>query len=413
MPLGDALQGLTTLAVIVVGSVLVGNLFNRIGQPRVLGPVVAGIAVGTALAACPESIRAELIPTTSRQLLDAAGTAGLLLLMFAAGNELRRFGKLGDASIGWRAVPCVLIPIGASVLAAWPFAARLGVPEHHHEMYGWMFVGIALGITAVPVLVLIVKDLGIGLSPAAQVALRISVVTDGLAWILVTALVVVSHATALSPRTLAIGAGLLVAVVFVIPRVAPRVTSLNQGGSAAVMMALSALVGAAATQLLGFHPAIGAVIAGLSFPASLGEASSTRGFTSIVNVLWPAFFVSIAMSVPLQALHDVGSWNGVWCTAVLVLVAFGSKLAAGFVFGAANRWPWRQSAKLGVLLDCRGVTEIAIASVGFQARLISPFAFAMLCGLAIATTAVTAPLYRALGTETTETRETTEAARAA
>ncbi|BBY63562.1 cation:proton antiporter [Mycolicibacterium helvum] len=412
MPLGDALQGLTILAVIVIGSMIIGNLFNRFGQPRVLGSIVAGIGVGTALAACPASVRGALIPTTSRQLLDAVGTAGLLLLMFSAGNELRRFGKLGDTSIGWRAAPCILIPITASVLAAWLFAGRLGVPDHH-ETYGWVFVGIALGITAVPVLVLIIKDLGIGLLPVAQVALRISVATDGFAWILVTALVVISHATAMSPRTLAVGAVLLVVVVFVIPRIVPRITSLSQGGALAGMMAVSALIGAAATQLLGFHPAIGAVIAGFSFPAALAEASSGRGFTSVVNVLWPAFFVSIAMSVPLQALHDLASWEGLWCGAVLATVAFGSKLSAGFVFGAINRWPWRSSAKLGVLLDCRGVTEIAIASVGFQARLISPFAFAMLCGLAIATTAATAPLYRALGTEVTETRETKEVAEAA
>lgn len=411
MPLGAALQGLTILAVIVIGSVLVGNLFGRLGQPRVLGPIVVGIAVGTALAAVPEALRAELIPLTSRQLLDAVGTAGLLLLMFAAGNELRRFGKLGDTSIGWRAAPCVLIPIGASVLAAWPFATRLGIPEHH-DAYGWLFVGIALGITAVPVLVLIVKDLGIGLLPVAQVALRISVVTDGFAWILVTALVVISHATAMSPGTLVIGAALLVLVVFVIPRVVSRADTLQQGSSLAVMMAVSTLVGASATQLLGFHPAIGAVIAGFSFPAALGEATSGRGFNSVVNVLWPAFFVSIAMSVPLQALHDLVSWRGLACVGVLWAVAFASKLGAGFVFGSISRWPWRQSAKLGVLLDCRGVTEIAIASVGFQARLISPFAFAMLCGLAIATTAITAPLYRWLGNDTSSARGTPEVAAA-
>jgi Kef-type K+ transport system membrane component KefB len=411
MPLGAALQGLTILAVIVIGSVLVGNLFGKLGQPRVLGPIVVGIAVGTTLAALPESLRGEIIPLTSRQLLDAVGTAGLLLLMFAAGSELGRFGKLGDASIGWRAAPCVLIPIGASVLVAWLFAARLGIPEHH-DAYGWLFVGIALGITAVPVLVLIVKDLGIGLLPVAQVALRISVVTDGFAWILVTALVVISHASAMSPGTLAIGAALLVVVVFVIPHVVSRTDVLQQGSSLAVMMAVSALVGASATQLLGFHPAIGAVIAGFTFPAALGEASSGRGFNSVVNVLWPAFFVSIAMSVPVQALHDLVSWRGLACVGVLWTVAFVSKLGTGFVFGSISRWPWRQSAKLGVLLDCRGVTEIAIASVGFQARLISPFAFAMLCGLAIATTAITAPLYRWLGNDTSTARETPEVAAA-
>jgi Kef-type K+ transport system membrane component KefB len=128
--------------------------------------------------------------------------------------------------------------------------------------------------------------------------------------------------------------------------------------------------------------------------------------------LWPAFFVSIAMCVPIQALHDLVSWRGLACVGALWFVAFGSKLAAGFVFGSISRWPWRQSAKLGVLLDCRGVTEIAIASVGFQARLISPFAFAMLCGLAIATTAITAPLYRWLGNDTSSARETPEVAAA-
>lgn len=407
MPLGDALQGLTTLAVIVIGSAVAGNLFSRIGQPRVLGPIAVGITVGTALAACPGYVRDELVSATSRHLLDAVGTAGLLLLMFSAGNELRRLGAAGAAPIGWRVAPSVLIPITACVLVSWPFAGRLGGPDHH-AAYGWIFVGIALGITAVPVLVLIVKDLGIGLLPVAQAALRISVVTDGLAWILVTALVVVSHASAMSPSTLCVGAVLLVAVVFVIPKVVARIDSLNQGGSLAVMMVVAALVGAAATQLLGFHPAIGAVIAGFSFPAALGEASSGRGFNSVVNVLWPAFFVSIAMSVPLQALHDLASWGGLACVAVLGSVALASKLAAGLVFGALSRWPWRSSARLGVLLDCRGVTEIAIASVGFQARLISPLAFAMLCGLAIATTAVTTPLYRALGAETTEVREVRE-----
>ncbi|MBB3600513.1 Kef-type K+ transport system membrane component KefB [Mycolicibacterium sp. BK556] len=412
MPLGAALQGLTVLAVIVIGSVIIGSLFSRIGQPRVLGPIVVGILVGTALAACPEPVRSELVSTTSRQLLDAVGTAGLLLLMFSAGNELKRFGTLGDASLGWRVAPCVVIPIAVSALAAWPFAARIGGPEHH-DVYGWLFVGVALGITAVPVLVLIVKDLGIGLLSVAQVALRVAVVTDGFAWILVTGLVVISHATAMSARTVAIGAALLVMVVLVVPRVIVRIEWLNRGAAAWAMMAVSALAGAAATQLLGFHPAIGAVIAGFTFPAALTDASSGRTFNSVVNVLWPAFFVSIAMSVPLQALHEVVSWGGLACVAILATVAVASKLLAGMIFGMMSRWPWRTSAKLGVLLNCRGVTEIAIASVGFQARLISPFAFAMLCGLAIATTAATAPLYRALGMEASETRETTEVAEAA
>lgn len=113
-------------------------------------------------------------------------------------------------------------------------------------------------------------------------------------------------------------------------------------------------------------------------------------------MLLPAFFVSAAMSVPLQALADQASWGGLVSLLVLTVAAFGSKLASGFAYGLLHRLPRRSSAGLGVLLNCRGVTEIAIASVGYQAGLISPFAFAVLCGLALVTTAVTAPLFRAL-----------------
>ncbi|MET0898014.1 MAG: cation:proton antiporter [Mycobacterium sp.] len=402
MPLGSVLQGLTLLAVVVLGSLIAGNLFRRIGQPRVLGPITLGIAVGTAIAACPESVRAGLVPPTSRYLLEAAGTAGLLLLMFLVGTELRTFGRSDDAAFGWRLVPCVVLPIVVCALAALPFAHVLGKPGHT-EHYGWLFVGVALGVTAVPVLVTIIADLGIGSLPVASSALRIAVVTDGVAWILVTAMVIATtNVSAVSIPALAAGAALLLAVTVVVPRVVERTELLQQGGLLAVVLAGSALAGAEATQFLGFHPAIGAVIAGFFFPAGVADAVPRRTFTAVVDVLLPAFFVSSAMSVPLQALRDQASWAVLGCLAALVVAAVASKVAVGVMFGAFHRWPWRSSARLGVLLNCRGVTEIAIASVGFQAGLVSAFGFAALCALAIVTTAATAPLYRALADDVHE-----------
>ncbi|AQA01979.1 cation:proton antiporter [Mycobacterium sp. MS1601] len=395
MPLGDVLHGLTILALVVLASLAAGRLFASIRQPRVLGPISLGIAVGTAIAACSEDVRAVLIPHTSKYLLEAAGTAGLLLLMFLVGAELRGVGAADRPTFSWRILPCVVLPILMCALVAWPFGEHLGVTGDHAG-YGWLFVGIALGVTAVPVLVTIIADLGIGSSPVAGAALRIAVVTDGLAWILVTALVIATHLGDVSVAALAAGAVLLVVVTVVIPRVVAQV----QGGPLVVVMVVSALAGAAATQFLGFHPAIGAVLAGFFFPAGRLDAGAQRTFGSVVDVLLPAFFVSAAMSVPLQALRDQVSWAGMVCLAALAVVAFVSKLTAGGVFGALHRWDWRSSMRLGVLLNCRGVTEIAIASVGFQAGLVSPFGFAMLCGLAIVTTAATTPLYRALADTT-------------
>lgn len=397
MPLGSTLQGLTTLAVIIVAALATGKLFGRLGHPKVLGPITLGIAVGASVIALPEAIGSELISQTSRLLIEEVGTAGLLLLMFAVGTELRTAGASEEAStFGWRLAPCVVLPTVIGALAAWPFAGRLGVSGDTGP-HGWLFVGIALGVTAVPVLVTIVRDLGITTLPIARAALRIAIVTDGLAWILVTVLVIAATDVAsVSIPALGAGAALLVAVTVVLPRAVEKTEASSRGGVVVGMMVICALAGAAATQFLGFHPAIGAVIAGFRFPAGLVATSSQRTFSSVVDVLLPAFFVSVAMAVPLQALRDQMSWAAVGCVAVLVVAAAVSKMAAAFVFGAMHRWGWRSAAQLGVLLNCRGVTEIAIASVGFQAGLIGPFAFAALCGIAVVTTGITAPLYRLL-----------------
>ena len=157
-----------------------------------------------------------------------------------------------------------------------------------------------------------------------------------------------------------------------------------------------ALTGAAATQISGFHPAIGAVIAGLFFPAGLANEASQRALATVADVLIPAFFVSSALSVPLETLADLFRWSGLLCLVTLTIAAFGSKVAVGLLAGRMQRWPLTTSAQLGIALNCRGITELAIASVGLQAHLIGPYAFAMLGALAIVTTAVTAPLYRAV-----------------
>jgi len=140
------------------------------------------------------------------------------------------------------------------------------------------------------------------------------------------------------------------------------------------------------------------VIAGLFFPTGLANESSQRALGMVADMLIPAFFVSTALAVPLETLSEVFQWSGLLCLLTLTIAAFGSKIAVGLVSGRIQRWPLTTSAELGVLLNCRGITELGMASVGLEAQLIGPYAFSMLCALALLTTAVTAPLYRAINT---------------
>jgi Kef-type K+ transport system membrane component KefB len=396
MPLDSVLQALIMLAMVLVGSVLVGNLFRRIKQPAVVGVIFFGLLIGTILAASPPSMKSVLLSATSKSLIEAVGQAGLLLLMFLVGIELRTYGKSGGRSAHWQLVSSVAIPIVVGVAAAWPFAHRLVGPDRN-PLHGGLFVGVALSVTAVPVLALLMKDLGVK-APIPGVALRTAVATDATAWVLVTVLIVATtHLHSVSVTALCVGVALLFTVIFVLPRIAQRwFQGSQQTAPLVVAMFACAIVGGAATQEFGFHPAIGAVIAGLFFPAGVANEASQRALATVADVLVPAFFVSSALSVPLQVLADLFRWSGLLCLLTLTIAAFGSKIAVGVLSGRMQRWPVKRSAELGVLLNCRGVTELAIATVGLQSQLIGPYAFAMLCAIAILTTAATAPLYRAI-----------------
>jgi Kef-type K+ transport system membrane component KefB len=396
MPLGNVMEALIMLAMILAGSVLVGNLCRRINQPAVVGVIFFGLLMGTILALSPHSMKAVLLSSTSKSLVEAVGEVGLLLLMFLVGLELRTYGHAGERSPLWRLVPCLAIPIVVCAAAAFPFAHQLVGPDRN-PLHVWLFVGVALSVTAVPVLVLLIKDLGVP-APIPGVALRIAVATDATAWALVTGLIVTTtDLRSVSVTALCIGVALLATVMFALPPIIRRGFEGSQQGAQFVVAVLAyVLVGGAATQALGIHPAIGAVVAGLFFPADVANEAAHRALAVVADILIPAFFVSSALSVPLQTLADLFQWNGLLCLLTLTAAAFGSKIAVGVVAGRMHQWSRTTSAELGVLLNCRGVTELAIATVGLQARLIGPYAFAMLCALAILTTAVTAPLYRAI-----------------
>jgi Kef-type K+ transport system membrane component KefB len=396
MPLGDVLEALIMLAAVLVGSVLVGNLFRRINQPAVVGVIFFGLLMGTALSLSAHAMKSVLLSATSKSLIEAVGQAGLLLLMFLVGIELRTYSKSGERSLRWQLVPCLAIPIVVCAVATWPFAHKLVGPDHN-PLHVWLFVGVALSVTAVPVLVMLIKDLGVP-APIPGAALRIAVSTDATAWALVTALIVLTtDLSAVSVTAVCVGVALLIAVMFVLPRIIQRLfRHYQQAAPFVVAMLAYVLVGGAATQVLGIHPAVGAVVAGLFFPTGLANEGSQRTLAAVADILIPAFFVSSALSVPLQTLAELFRGSGLLCLLTLTAAAFGSKIAVGLLAGKMQGWPFTTSAELGVLLNCRGVTELAIASVGLQSKLIGPYAFAMLCALAIVTTAVTAPLYRAV-----------------
>lgn len=412
MPLGDALQGLVTLTAVVIGSLLAKTVFRRCNQPTVLGPIVFGLLIGTIVASCNSQSVRIVLPSTSKFLVESVGTAGLLLLMFAVGIELRTHHQSTEQRPRqWQLGAAAVFPIALCAAAALPFAHQL-TGSKGNAFSAWVFVGVALGVTAVPVLVLVIQDIKITSSPVARAAVRIAVITDGLAWALVTILLILTAKHGATTTELGIGVALLAIVVLIAPLIINRHQMFEQNSTRAITMFTCALTGAASTQILGLHPAVGAIIAGYFFPAALTNAGANHVLQTVIDLLIPAFFVASALSIPIQTLPDQLGRHGLLCLVSLTVAAFASKLLAGYACGRIRGYSRRASSQLGVLLNCRGVTEIAIASVGYQAHLIGAYAFATLCALAILTTMVTAPLFRAFAPrETPQHRQSNDGAR--
>ena len=158
MPLGNALQALIMLAVVLIGSVFFGNLFRRIAA-RGVGVIFFGILMGTILALTP-------IPYSPCRFGDLESSMPwgkrACCYEFLVGIELRTYSKSTstERSPLWQLVPCVAAPIVVCAAAAWPFAHQLVGPQGN-SLHAWLFVGVALSVTAVPVLVLLMQDLEI------------------------------------------------------------------------------------------------------------------------------------------------------------------------------------------------------------------------------------------------------------
>ena len=245
MPLSDAIQALIILAVVLIGSLIVGNLFRRINQPAVVGVIFFGLLLGIIVAVSPHSIKAVLLSATSKSFIDSVGEASLLLLMFLVGIELRTYSKASQRSPLWQLVPCVVLPIAVCAAAAWPFAHLL-IGPHGNSLHAWVFVGVALSVTAVPVLVLLIQDLGVT-APIPGVGLRIAVTADATAWAMVTALILLTtDLDSVSVTAVCAGVALLLIVILVLPRVLRRWFQDSQQSAPFVLaMFAYALTGAA------------------------------------------------------------------------------------------------------------------------------------------------------------------------
>ena len=381
---------------------LLGRLALRLKMPAIVGELCAGVLAGpSVLTHLAPSVSAWLLPRepTQLHLLDAVGQIGVLLLVGITGIQL----DLG--LLRRKAVPAASVGIGGLVV---PLGFGIGVglllpgsliPAHAARSTFAMFVGVAIGVSAIPVIAKTLADLGLLHRDIGQLLLCAVAVDDTLGWLL---LAIVSALAAGQVRAASIGrliGGLaLVIVVAVIARPVVRASLRARarkpgGGPTIAAVTIMVLLGAAATQALGLEAVFGAFVCGLMLH-SCGAVDTARLAplkVTVLSVLAPLYFATAGLRMDLTALARPSVLlAGIVVLAVAVVAKFAGAYA-GARLGRLNHW---QALALGAGMNARGVVEIIVAMVGLQLGLLSPAMYTIIVLVAISTSLMAPPLLR-------------------
>lgn len=382
---------LLDVALIVVVARLIGRLAHALGQPAVLGEIIAGILVGPTL--FHGAIAHTLFPTDVRPYLGALSDIGLALFMFVVGLEFD-FGRLrGSGRIAaTTSVGATLLPFGLGLL----LSLYLAGDHHPANRLGFMlFTAVAVSITAFPVLARILTDRGMNRTLLGTIALSSAAVCDLAAWTMLAAVQAITGSG--NPHhwlvLLVIPFAVLLryAVRPVLALMLARQNAPRLGPFAVVLAGL--LASAGFTQFVGLHFVFGAFLFGLILPREGTEAFRAQlleRVQGVTTLLLPVYFIITGLNVDLSHVGTAGLAD----LGLIMVVAITGKFAGAFLGARTQGLPTRRSAVLATLMNTRGLTELIALSVGLQMGVLDRQLYSLMVVMAVVTTAMSGPLLR-------------------
>jgi Kef-type K+ transport system membrane component KefB len=404
-PAGHASLGqlLAALAAILTAGWVVGKLLGALGQPPVMGEMLAGIALGPSLLGIWVPAEAWL-PGDTVAMLETVAQIGIILYLFLVGLELntQMFRGRVHASVAVSHASIVAPFLLGGLLALWlyPNYALAGQPFSPFAL----FLGVALAVTAFPVLARILSDCGLEKTPLGIMALGCAAADDLTAWCLLALVVGLARSAPESALlTVALALGYVVLLLAVVrPLVAswlPRFGARASERTVTVAVFLGLLAAALLSEAIGVHALFGAFLAGAIIPHDSAVARRLSGQLrdGVILLLLPAFFACTGLKTQIGLLDSVWEW-----LVCLVIIAVATLGKVGGTYGAA-RWSGldrRTAAALGMLMNTRGLMGLVVLRIGLDLGVLSPRLFAMMVVMALVTTLATTPILRRLLADT-------------
>src|SRR6266567_1982709 len=383
-----------------------GEIMQRIGQPSVIGELLAGILLGPSLFGWiwPEAQQA-VFPRTPEQkaMIDGIAQFGILLLLLLTGMEtdLKLVRRIGKAAVAI-SITGIVVPFVCG-FALGEFLPDALLPNPQQRLVASLFMGTALSISSVKIVAVVVREMNFLRRNVGQIIVATAVIDDTIGWIIIAVIFSLASQGALDVLSVAqavLGTLAFLAASFTIGRrlvfLLIRWANDYLVGSAAVITVILLLMCGMAlvTHLIGVHTVLGAFIAGVlvgESPILTGQIDERlRGL--ITALFMPVFFGLAGLSADLTLLGDP---QLLLLTAALVLIASLGKFGGAFVGGALGGLTRKECFALACGMNARGSTEVIIATIGLSMGVLSQNLFSMIVTMAILTTMAMPPMLRA------------------
>ncbi|MDV6169735.1 cation:proton antiporter [Flavobacterium sp. DG1-102-2] len=399
---------LALLLVQIITIIFVARFFGwicrKIGQPTVIGEMIAGIVLGPSLVGTyfPE-YSALLFPAASLGNLQFLSQIGLILFMYVVGMELDLTvlkNKAKDAVVISHA--SIIIPFTLGIILAYFVYQDLAPQGVAFASFG-LFMGIAMSITAFPVLARIVQERGLHRTRIGALVITCAAADDITAWCILAAVIAIVKAGSFVSSLYVIG--LSIAYVFlmlwVVKPFLKRIGELysNKDTISKPVIAiffLTLLISSYTTEIIGIHALFGAFMAGAIMPESMRFRNIFIEKVEDVSqvMLLPLFFVFTGLRTQIGLLNDAQSWQ---ICGLIIAVAVIGKFAGSTITARFVGQNWRDSFTIGALMNTRGLMELIVLNIGFDLGVLSAEIFSMMVIMALATTFMTGPALDLIG----------------